>query len=117
MQKMISFPIVPWNIWLSSTEESFCLRKLLVSTSSLKKCKVETGFFCSKLIAGHDFTTKIWFLGYKADVICLQELDHREHEHFFQYRFSKLGYESVFHRKGDCSSEGMGCIYNAKKFE
>lgn len=39
------------------------------------------------------------FKHYNPDVICLQEVDYVQYQSFWKEEFSKLGYESQFHRK------------------
>lgn len=56
-------------------------------------------------------------LGYKADIICLQEVDSKVFDADLKPIFSSYGFESEFSKKGGQVSEGMACIFNASKFQ
>ncbi|XP_066261670.1 2',5'-phosphodiesterase 12-like isoform X1 [Euwallacea similis] len=54
--------------------------------------------------------------GYKADIICLQEVDDMQYKVFYKNQFKKRGYESIFNRKGNCIPEGLVCAFKANRF-
>ncbi|KAK5645863.1 hypothetical protein RI129_004327 [Pyrocoelia pectoralis] len=55
-------------------------------------------------------------IGYNADVICLQELDKKIFINHIEPVFSTLDYSCAFQLKGGEVAEGLGCIYNNKRF-
>lgn len=55
-------------------------------------------------------------LGYKSDIICLQEVDKDTFEHDFNHLFCNLKYDRVFECKGFLP-EGLAIFYNKQKFE
>ena len=58
-----------------------------------------------------------WFyLGYKADIICLQEVDSKVFDADLKPIFSSFGFEAEFSKKGGQVSEGMACLFNTSKF-
>lgn len=58
----------------------------------------------------------LFILGYKADIICLQEVDNKVFESDLKPIFSSLGFGAEFSKKGGQVSEGTACIYNGSKF-
>lgn len=58
-----------------------------------------------------------FYSGYKADIICLQEVDSKVFDADLKPIFSSYGFESEFSKKGGQVSEGMACIFNASKFQ
>lgn len=56
-------------------------------------------------------------IGYKADIVCLQEMDESVFRAFYNQKFRQAGYHYVFNRKGNKSSEGLAFLHNTKKFE
>ena len=57
-----------------------------------------------------------FILGYKADIICLQEVDGKVFDADLKPIFSSLGFEAEFSKKGGQVSEGMTCLFNTSKF-
>lgn len=57
------------------------------------------------------------FLGYNADIICLQEVDNRHYTNYFKEIFKEKGYYSFYRRKGNAIPEGLVCMYNRAKFK
>ncbi|SMN22025.1 similar to Saccharomyces cerevisiae YMR285C NGL2 Protein involved in 5.8S rRNA processing [Maudiozyma saulgeensis] len=55
------------------------------------------------------------FMHYKADVICLQEVDHIQYQSFWKEEFGKLGYESQFHRKAS-KNHGVAIVWKRELF-
>lgn len=58
----------------------------------------------------------IIFVGYNADIICLQEVDDRLFENDFLPVMSQIGFDGELHTKGD-TREGVACFYNKTKFK
>lgn len=57
------------------------------------------------------------YLGYKADIICLQEVDNRHYVEYFKEMFKETGYGSVYHRKGNRIPEGLTCAFNKTRYK
>lgn len=57
------------------------------------------------------------YLGYNADIICLQEVDTKVFDSDLEPTFSSLGFQGIFSKKGGQVSEGVACLFNANKFE
>uniref|UniRef100_A0A1Y1MGS2 Endonuclease/exonuclease/phosphatase domain-containing protein n=1 Tax=Photinus pyralis TaxID=7054 RepID=A0A1Y1MGS2_PHOPY len=55
-------------------------------------------------------------LGYKADILCLQEVDHHIFVRYLKPKLSKI-YKGLFHKKGYRISEGLACFFNTEKFK
>ncbi|KAB0798204.1 hypothetical protein PPYR_09197 [Photinus pyralis] len=55
-------------------------------------------------------------LGYNADIICLQELDKKIFVNHIEPVFTAMDYSCTFQLKGGEVAEGLGCIYNNKRF-
>ena len=55
--------------------------------------------------------------GYKADIICLQEVDSKVFDADLEPMFSSLGYQGIFSKKGGQVSEGVACLFNTDKFQ
>lgn len=55
-------------------------------------------------------------VGYKADIICLQEVDHRHYTNFFKDIFKEKGYFTFYRRKGNRIPEGLVFMYDKTKF-
>ena len=62
------------------------------------------------------FAHRHFILGYKADIICLQEVDGKVFDADLKPIFSSLGFEAEFSKKGGQVSEGMACLFNTSKF-
>ena len=56
------------------------------------------------------------FLGYNADIICLQEVDSKVFDRDLQPTFAGLGFQGVFNKKGGQVSEGLSCIFSTQRF-
>nr|CAH7744283.1 unnamed protein product [Callosobruchus chinensis] len=56
-------------------------------------------------------------LGYKADVICLQEVDMDHYYKFFGPELKDQSYIPVFHRKGNKLPEGLACFVRAARYK
>lgn len=61
--------------------------------------------------------TFVLFLGYNADIICLQEVDKKVFCNDLEPVFSNLNYGSNFSVKGGLVVEGLACIYNMERFK
>lgn len=56
-------------------------------------------------------------LGYRADIMCLQEVDRKEFLRTYEPSFRLVGgYSGHYHAKGDVG-EGLATFFNTKKFE
>ncbi|KAJ8920849.1 hypothetical protein NQ315_015641 [Exocentrus adspersus] len=55
-------------------------------------------------------------LGYKGDIICLQEVDDKQYKEYFKHQFTEAGYGSVFNRKGNRLPEGLACVFNKTRY-
>lgn len=55
--------------------------------------------------------------GYKADIMCLQEVDKKVFEYDFTPVYNNSDYELNFAQKGGQVAEGLLCIYNRNKFK
>lgn len=56
------------------------------------------------------------YLGYNADVICLQEVDNKVFDGDLVPILSSLGYQGLFSKKGGQVSEGTACFFHTSKF-
>ena len=56
-------------------------------------------------------------LGYKADLMCLQEVDKKVFEHDLEPVFNTCHLDGVFSVKGGQVSEGLACFWNKNKFK
>ncbi|XP_017773871.1 PREDICTED: 2',5'-phosphodiesterase 12-like [Nicrophorus vespilloides] len=54
--------------------------------------------------------------GYKADIICLQEVDNKVFSFYFRDEFKKLNYAAIYNKKGNVIPEGLATIFNTKRF-
>lgn len=54
-------------------------------------------------------------LGYNADLMCLQEVDHKVFDADLMPVLSSRGFDGVFDRKGGQVSEGLACFWNTDK--
>lgn len=57
------------------------------------------------------------FLGYNADIICLQEVDRKVFNYDLQPTLDHLGYESNFSLKGGEVAEGLAFFFNKSRFK
>lgn len=57
------------------------------------------------------------FSGFKADIICMQEVDETQYKKYYKQAFHDIGYNSVFNRKGNCIPEGLLCAFNANRYQ
>uniref|UniRef100_A0A914UHP5 Endonuclease/exonuclease/phosphatase domain-containing protein n=1 Tax=Plectus sambesii TaxID=2011161 RepID=A0A914UHP5_9BILA len=55
--------------------------------------------------------------GYKADLICLQEVDHRFSMRYLTPLLNSIGYEALYRMKGGVVTEGSTIAFNRKRFE
>lgn len=59
---------------------------------------------------------KIIYLAYKADIMCLQEVD----SYFFNRELSpflnSMGLNGIFFKKSESKNEGLSCFYSSDKF-
>jgi len=55
--------------------------------------------------------------GYRADVLCLQEVDTKIFNGYLEPTFARFGFSSIFAKKAGDVSEGVSCIFNAQKFK
>ncbi|KAF5299981.1 hypothetical protein FQA39_LY11354 [Lamprigera yunnana] len=55
-------------------------------------------------------------LGYRADIICLQEVDQCIFNLYLKPKLFKM-YKGLFHKKGFKISEGLACFFNSEKFK
>lgn len=58
----------------------------------------------------------VYFTGYKADIMCLQEVDRKVFNHYLKPFFTQLGYEGDYAIKGGEVAEGSAAFFNCKKF-
>lgn len=58
----------------------------------------------------------LFIVGYKADIICLQEVDNKVFDGDLAPILSLLDYQGVFSKKGGQVSEGMACFFNTTRF-
>ncbi|XP_044742172.1 2',5'-phosphodiesterase 12 isoform X2 [Chrysoperla carnea] len=56
-------------------------------------------------------------IGYKADLICLQEVDEKVFTYDLIPVLSELGYSGIFHKKGGTVTEGLCCLYDSNRFK
>lgn len=74
--------------------------------------------YCSPDFLNVDYRKQLWIrelLGFKSDVICLQELDEYIFQHDFSLCFSHLHYDGMFLKKPGIP-EGLGIFYNKNRF-
>ncbi|XP_064485164.1 2',5'-phosphodiesterase 12-like [Ornithodoros turicata] len=55
-------------------------------------------------------------LGYRGDVICLQEVDRKVYQYDLEPLFNASGLNGFYTEKGGNLAEGMACFYRASKF-
>ncbi|KAK5645862.1 hypothetical protein RI129_004326 [Pyrocoelia pectoralis] len=55
-------------------------------------------------------------LGYNADILCLQEVDHHIFVRYLKPKLFKM-YRGLFHKKGYRISEGLACFFNTERFK
>ncbi|KAL3281900.1 hypothetical protein HHI36_005105 [Cryptolaemus montrouzieri] len=56
-------------------------------------------------------------VGYNADIICLQEVDNREFNTYFNTKLADEGYISKYHRKGNNLTEGLLCAMKKSRYK
>lgn len=74
--------------------------------------------YCSPTNLAIEFRKALFIrelLGYRCDVMCLQEVDQRIFEHDFQLQFGRNGMKGVYAKKGSLP-EGLAVFYNSNKF-
>jgi 2',5'-phosphodiesterase len=54
--------------------------------------------------------------GYKADLICLQEVDKKVFNFDLEPFLSELGYSGLFNKKGGKVDEGVACFFRNDSF-
>lgn len=57
------------------------------------------------------------FLGYNADIKCLQEVDVKIFNHYLQPLLEKIGYQGQFYKKGKEVAEGLAVFYRKDRFK
>ncbi|GJQ66889.1 hypothetical protein Trydic_g7911 [Trypoxylus dichotomus] len=56
-------------------------------------------------------------LNYKADLICMQEVDLEQYHDYFKNHFKNNGYIPVFYKKGHIIPEGLAFVYDRNRFK
>jgi 2',5'-phosphodiesterase len=59
----------------------------------------------------------LFFTGYNADIICLQEVDSKVFTNDLIPTLSSVGFNGVFHKKGGAVSEGLTCMFHESRFK
>jgi 2',5'-phosphodiesterase len=55
-------------------------------------------------------------IGYKADLICLQEVDRKLFTSDYEPILNDCGYSGIFDKKGGTIDEGLACFYKNDVF-
>ena len=57
------------------------------------------------------------YSGYKADIMCLQEVDNRLSMRYLTPLLNASGYEALYRMKGGVVNEGSMIAFNRERFE
>lgn len=74
--------------------------------------------YCSPSVLAIDFRKALFIrelLGYRCDIMCLQEVDRSIFEHDFCHQFERRHLKGVYAKKGPLP-EGLATFYNSNKF-
>ncbi|KAF2895426.1 hypothetical protein ILUMI_10748 [Ignelater luminosus] len=96
------------------------IRVVSYNTLSNRYSETNSQFpYCSPQALSIDYRKQLILkelIGYNADIMCLQEVDHMLYLNYFKPKLAK-SFKSIFHKKGNRISEGLACFYNSNRFK
>lgn len=99
----------------------FSLRVMTYNVLSDRYCNRDDAFdYCSPQYLTIGYRKRLVIkelLGYKADIMCLQEVDESIFRKLYSKKLREVGYRYMFNRKGNSSSEGLALMHRSSRFE
>lgn len=87
-----------------------CLAQALIRRKLFPDSGDALKWFRRSKVLRHEFEL------YNPDVLCLQEIDHIQYQHFWKEELGKLGYDSQFYKQ-PCKNHGVSIAWKRDLFE